>query len=131
MSLLSYNEVRPWARAIKQKVTNREMPPWYAHPGFGTFRNPRRLTQEEINTLVAWADGGAPQGDGPAPATPDFAEGWSHPSGRPPDYILEMPFEFEVAAEEEELEEGELAEGEEAEEGEEGAEAPAGEGDSE
>ena len=99
MSLLSYNEVRPWARAIKQKVTNREMPPWYAHPEFGTFRNPQRLTQEEINTLVAWADGGAPQGDGPAPATPDFAEGWSHPSGRPPDYILEMPFEFEVAAE--------------------------------
>ena len=99
MSLLSYKEARPWARAIKAKVTSREMPPWYADARFGTFRGDRRLTQDEVNTIVAWADGGAPQGDGPAPTTPDFAEGWSHPSGRAPDYILEMPIEFEIPAE--------------------------------
>ena len=96
MSLLSYKEARPWARAIKEKVASREMPPWLADPRFGTFRGDRRLTQDEVNTIVAWADGGAPRGDGPAPTMPDFAEGWSHPSGRAPDYILEMPFEFKV-----------------------------------
>ena len=99
MSLLSYKEARPWARAIKTKVTTREMPPWYADPRYGTFRNPRRLSQEEIDTIVAWADGGAPQGDGTAPGAPDLAEGWSHPSGSPPDYIIEMPVEFEIDAE--------------------------------
>ncbi len=98
MSLLSYKEARPWARAIKAKVASREMPPWYADARFGTFRYDRRLTQDEVNTIVAWADGGAPQGDGPAPTMPDFAEGWSHPSGRAPDYILEMPIEFEIPA---------------------------------
>ena len=96
MSLVSYNEARPWARAIKAKVVAREMPPWYADPEYGTFRNPRRLSQEEIDTITVWADGGAPQGDGTAPAVPDFAGGWSHPSGNPPDYIIEMPVEFKV-----------------------------------
>ena len=98
MSLLSYRDTRPWARAIKAKVAAREMPPWYADPRYGAFRNPRRLSQEEINTIGAWADGGAPQGDGTAPATPDFGGGWSHPSGSPPHYIIEMPVEFEIAA---------------------------------
>ena len=99
MSLLSYEDARPWARAIKEKVVNRKMPPWDADARFGTFRNARGLTPEEISTIAAWADGGAPQGDEPTPATPEFAEGWSHPSGRPPDYIAEMPLDFEIPAE--------------------------------
>ena len=63
MSLSSYDEARPWAKAIKQKVVSREMPPWLADPKFGKFRNDRSLTQQQIDTIVAWADAGAPKGD--------------------------------------------------------------------
>src|SRR4029077_15745685 len=65
MSLMSYQEVRPWARAIKDKVAKREMPPWFADPRFGEFSNSPRLTDEQIKTIAAWADAGAPQGDSP------------------------------------------------------------------
>src|SRR5881296_2048225 len=65
MSLMSYKEVRPWARAIKEKVIKGEMPPWRADGRFGTFRNDRRLSPEQIKTIVAWVDGGAPEGDTP------------------------------------------------------------------
>ena len=99
MSLVSYKQTRPWARAIKEKVRTRVMPPWFADPRFGTFRNERRLTQEQIDTVVAWADAGAPEGEGDAPVAPEFPEGWMHPSGRAPDLVVEMPIEFPVPAE--------------------------------
>src|SRR5713226_8115468 len=100
MSLMSYKEVRPWARAIKDKVTKRQMPPWYADPRFGEFRNDRRLSAEQIDTIVAWVDGGAPEGDTPLTAQlPAVNEGWSHPSGRPPDFIIEMAETFNVPSE--------------------------------
>ena len=100
MSLLTYQDARPWSRAIKEKVVSREMPPWLADRRFGSFRNERGLTQGELDTIVAWSDGGAPRGaDADLPAAPQFASGWSHPSGRPPDVILEMPVEFEIPAE--------------------------------
>ena len=57
MSLLSYQEARPWARSIKEKVAARFMPPWHADPHVGTWSNDRRLTQTEIETIVAWVDG--------------------------------------------------------------------------
>jgi hypothetical protein len=98
MSLRTYENVRPWAQAIKAKVLAREMPPWRADPRFGRFLNDRSLSQDDINTLVAWVDAGAPEGSGPLPAPRRFAEGWSHPSGRPPDIVMEMPIEFEVPA---------------------------------
>jgi len=99
MSLLTYDESRPWARAIKSKVESREMPPWFADPRFGKFSNDISLTDEEIATIVAWADGGAPQGDGAAPAPPQFSEaGWSHPSGVDPDYVIDFPIEWNVEA---------------------------------
>jgi hypothetical protein len=99
MSLLSYQAARPWARAIKVKVLAREMPPWPADPRFGVFRNGHNLTQAQINTLVTWVDRGAPQGTGAAPEPPPVAEGgWSHPSGRPPDLVVEMPFEMNIPA---------------------------------
>ena len=99
MTLLSYKDVRPWARATKTKVATREMPPWYADRRFGTFRKDPSLTSEQINTIVAWVDGGAHGGTDPLPAAPRFAEGWNHPSGRPPDVILEMPGDFDIPAE--------------------------------
>ena len=68
MSLLTYNDARPWAKAMKQAVITKKMPPWFAEKGH--FANDRSLTQDQIATLVAWVDGGAPEGnpkDAPAP----------------------------------------------------------------
>ena len=98
MSLMTYNEVRPWARAIKAKVVAHTMPPWYAEGEPGKWSNDRRLTQAQIDKISAWVDAGAPQGTDAAPAPPQFAQGWNHPSGRPPDLIIEAP-EMKVPAE--------------------------------
>ena len=96
MSLLNYAETKPWGRAIKEKVLSREMPPWYADPQYGNFRNNRRLGQGDIDTLVAWVDAGAPEGEGTPPRAPTFQEGWNSAMTRPPDRVLELPFEFEI-----------------------------------
>jgi mono/diheme cytochrome c family protein len=81
VSFLSYESARPWAKAIKQKVLLREMPPWPADPnGSVKFRNDARLSQQDIDTLVAWVNAGAPKGnDADLPPIPNFAEGWLHP----------------------------------------------------
>ncbi len=100
MSLMSYDEVRPWARSIKDKILSREMPPWFADPAYGPFRNDRRLSEENIVTVSAWVDAGAPKGDdADLPSLPEFAEGWSHPDGTEPDYVIEMPVEVQIPAE--------------------------------
>ena len=99
MALTSYTAARPCARAIKGKVLAREMPPWYADPRYGRLRNEMTLTQDEIDTLAAWVDAGAPEGAGEAPELPTFAEGWMHPSGRDPDLVIPMPIEYQIPAE--------------------------------
>ena len=92
MSLMSYDEVRPWARAIKNKVVSRQMPPWYAEGEHGKWRNDRRLSQAEIDKVVAWVDAGAPRGnDSDMPAPPQLALGWNGPNGTPPDLIVDAP----------------------------------------
>src|SRR5215469_965230 len=63
MSLVSYAEARPWAKAIKAAVLARKMPPWFADLQYGHFANDRRLSEAEIDTLVTWADRGAPEGN--------------------------------------------------------------------
>jgi hypothetical protein len=65
MSLQTYAESRPWARSIKNRVEIRQMPPWHIDPAVGIqeFDNDRSLTRNEIDTIVRWVDGGAPQGD--------------------------------------------------------------------
>jgi hypothetical protein len=65
MSLLTYQDARPWARAIKEKVQSRMMPPWHIDStvGIQSFRNDIRLSQEQIDTIVRWVDSGAPLGD--------------------------------------------------------------------
>jgi hypothetical protein len=99
MTLTSYEDVRPWAKVIKNKVVSREMPPWGADPAHSLkMRNDRSLTEAQIATIVAWADGGAPKGsDADLPPMPKFAEGWTF--GREPDAILEMPVDFTIPAE--------------------------------
>lgn len=96
MSLLSYKEARPWARSIREKVVNREMPPWHADPAHGEFDNDRSLTKKEIEAITAWVDTGAKEGN-PAdlPAAPGFVEGWS--IGKP-DVVISMPQEVTVEA---------------------------------
>jgi hypothetical protein len=69
-SLMTYNEARPWAEAIKEEVLGRTMPPWGAVKGFGDFRNDQALTPEQIEVIESWADGGVPEGE---PA--DFPKG--------------------------------------------------------
>src|SRR5687767_10464480 len=96
MSLLTYADARPWAKAIKHKVSRREMPPWGADPTVGTFANDPSLKQSEIDTIIAWADAGAPEGDRKdLPPAPAFTAGWS--IGKP-DYIFTMLQPFKVPA---------------------------------
>src|SRR6266853_801466 len=63
MSLLTYSEARPWAKAMKAAVVSQKMPPWFADPKVGHFSNDKRLSEAQIQTLVSWADNGAPEGD--------------------------------------------------------------------
>ena len=59
MSLVTFDDARPWARSIKQRVVSRAMPPWGADPAHGTFKNDPRLSQAEIDTIAKWVDDGA------------------------------------------------------------------------
>jgi hypothetical protein len=65
MSLVTYEDVRPWVRSIKTRVANREMPPWHLDKDVGIqkFINDRSLSDEQIDTIVRWVDAGAPRGD--------------------------------------------------------------------
>jgi hypothetical protein len=95
-SVLSYKDIRPWAKSIKEKVVNREMPPWHADPHVGRWVNDPRLTQAQIDTIVAWVDGGAKEGDPKElPPAPQFVEGWR--IGKP-DVIVSIPDEYTVDA---------------------------------
>jgi hypothetical protein len=88
MSLLTYESARPWAKAIKTAVVNRQMPPWFADPHYGSFRNAPKLTEADIRTLTAWADSGAREGN-PADKPPavKWADGWRIK----PDVVVSMP----------------------------------------
>jgi mono/diheme cytochrome c family protein len=95
MSFLTYKDARPWAKAIKDAVVTRTMPPWFADPQYGHFSNERRLKQAEIDAISKWADAGAPEGnvkDAPSPVQwPE--DGWQIK----PDYIVDGPT-YEVPA---------------------------------
>src|SRR5215831_16315061 len=78
MSLLTYADARPWAKAIKVAVATKKMPPWFAEPGSVRFSNDRTLSATDVSTLSAWADSGAIEGDAkdrPSPVT--FQDGWN------------------------------------------------------
>jgi len=77
MSLLDYKSARPWARAIRESVLSRKMPPWFADPHYGSFANDARLSAAEIETIKAWVDAGAPEGNPrELPPEPVVVEGW-------------------------------------------------------
>ena len=93
MSLLSYQEVRPWARSIKTRVASREMPPWHVDKTIGItkFKSDPSLSDEEIETIVKWVDAGAPQGN-PADMPPprQFLEAGAWQIGTP-DLVIKFP----------------------------------------
>ena len=96
MPLLTYQETRPWAKAIKQAVLTRKMPPWFADSNIQHYRNDSSLSSAEIETFTSWVDAGALEGnvsDAPSPLT--FVEGWG--IGQP-DLIIEMPQPYDVPA---------------------------------
>ena len=95
MSLQTYAESRPWARSIKNRVETRQMPPWHIDKSVGIqkFQNDRSLTDVESDTIVRWADGGAPRGDPadlPPPAVFADDDVWNFADrfGGPPDLIV-------------------------------------------
>lgn len=98
MALITYEETRPFAMLMAQRVASREMPPWDAHADFnGIFSNERTLEESEIAAIVGWANQGAPQGN-PADAPPlrEFAAtegGWLNGI---PDLIVNIPVAFSV-----------------------------------
>jgi mono/diheme cytochrome c family protein len=97
MSLVTYKEARPWARSIREKVATHEMPPWHADPRHGEFANDRRLTQKDVDTILAWVEQGTPEGaPKDLPPAPKFVEGWN--IGKP-DTVFYLPQEFTVPAE--------------------------------
>ncbi len=95
MSLVSYSEVRPWARSIAREVESKAMPPWFAAPEFhGVFSNERTLTEAEIATIVDWARAGAPAGDpADAPVPLEFDDGHGWRIGQP-DLVVTAPSYF-------------------------------------
>jgi hypothetical protein len=93
MSLVSYADARPWARSIKQRVAQREMPPWHIDrtQGIQHYKNDRSLSDADIATIVRWVDAGAPEGDRaelPPPAHFQSEDDWT--IGKP-DLIVTSP----------------------------------------
>jgi len=96
MALLSYKDARPFAKAIREAVLAKRMPPWFADPHVGKFVNDWSLSEADIKTISTWSDSGAAEGN-PKDAKPNpvFSEGWR--IGKP-DLVIEMPEEFDVPA---------------------------------
>lgn len=100
MSLVKYEEARPWARAIKQRVSAREMPPWFIDRNVGVqhYANDESLSDEEIATIVKWVDGGAQQGNpSDMPPARQFTDDQAWQIGKP-DVIITLPKDVVVKA---------------------------------
>jgi hypothetical protein len=96
MSLETYEEARPWAKAIKEEILEKRMPPWHAVKGYGKFRNAPAITQRDVDMIVNWVEGGAPKGDEKdLPAAPLFSNEWQ--LGKP-DLTLKPESASKIAA---------------------------------
>jgi hypothetical protein len=96
MSLLTYEQTRPWATAISHAVEMKMMPPWFADPRYGHFANDVSLTPQEITTISAWTAAGAPEGDARDALAPrKWAVGWNIPQ---PDLVVRMPRAVDIPA---------------------------------
>ena len=98
MSFMSYAEARPWARAIKTKVTSREMPPWHIDRSIGEYSNDPSLSDREVALIAEWVDAGAPEGNrADAPAAKVFPPSTEWTYGEP-DLIVRMAKGFKIPA---------------------------------
>ena len=88
MPLGSYAQVRPWAKAIKEAVLSKKMPPWFADPHYGKFANDLSLSSKEIAALVAWVDSGASEGAKSSEVAGTQTSGWRMSK---PDVVFELP----------------------------------------
>ena len=100
MSLLTYEDVRPWARAVKDRTATREMPPWFIERNVGvrSFKEDASLSDEEIATIGSWVDAGAPRGnpaDAPPPVQLASLDEWRIGT---PEWIVELPEEQTIGA---------------------------------
>jgi hypothetical protein len=96
MSLLTYADARPWAKSIRDEVSEGNMPPWHADPRHGKFVNDRSLSQAEKDTIIKWANGKAPQGDPKdLPPIPKYTDGWT--IGQP-DLVVTMAEDYKLPA---------------------------------
>ena len=98
MSLITYQDARPWAKAIRERVITRQMPPWHIDRSVGVqrFKNDMSLTDEQVDSIVRWVDGGAPQGDPkdlppPKPLVTDNEWKAVRDGYGPPDLIIKSP----------------------------------------
>jgi hypothetical protein len=97
MSLMTYNDARPHAKAIRDEVGDGNMPPWHADPKYGRFMNDRSLSEKDRETLLRWVNNGAPEGNkADLPPAPRYEDGWSIGT---PDVVFDMPEAFTVPAE--------------------------------
>lgn len=95
-SLQTHEDTANWSAMIKEVVQQRRMPPWHADPRYGDFKEERRLSQEEIDTVVAWVNDGAPAGDvKDLPPAQTFPDGWKIGE---PDVVFELPVEVPIKA---------------------------------
>src|SRR5262245_34306914 len=96
MSLLTYKDARPWARAIREEVSLGKMPPWHADPAHGEFSNDRRLTDADKETIVKWVNAGSLEGDpDDLPPPPTYTDGWMMGE---PDIVLAMDEDYPIPA---------------------------------
>ena len=94
MPLLTFSDARPWAKAIRLKVVNREMPPWGADRAHGEFANDPSLSEQDIRTIAEWVDAGAPEGAAKdLPAAPVFPASWKIGT---PDVVIGMPSTYAI-----------------------------------
>jgi hypothetical protein len=95
MPLLTYQDARPWAKAIKAQVVARKMPPWFADRAYGHFQNERGLSEQDVRMIESWVEAGVPEGDPkdkPAPLV------WKDSWNIRPDAIFQMPDPYTVPA---------------------------------
>jgi hypothetical protein len=96
MALVTYQDARPWAKAIATKVAAGVMPPWYGESEHSQFTNDRRLSEADRATILKWANGGAPEGNkADLPPAPTFADGWQ--IGQP-DVVFALQEDYPVPA---------------------------------
>jgi hypothetical protein len=99
MSLLTFDDARPWAESIRQELASGHMPPWFGDPGFAGLRDPHKLSPRDLDVVLTWVTGGTPRGPanlpGDAPKAAAVRSAWKR--GRP-NMTLEMPAAFSLPA---------------------------------